>query len=89
MFLNGSNQERKIVIMIMRRDFRFHLVVNDYYLSYEFMPFAKDTNRWEQKITLPSPCTAFSQTFSVNSIRWRIRGERAIRNELAARYNGA
>ena len=32
-FLKGSNQEGKIVIMIMRRDFRFHLVVNDYYLS--------------------------------------------------------
>ena len=26
---------------------------------------------------LPSPCTAFSQSFSVNSFRWRIRGERA------------
>ena len=27
--------------------------------------------------TSPSPCTAFSQAFSVNSLRWRIRGERA------------
>ena len=26
---------------------------------------------------LPSPCTAFSQSLSVNSFRWRIRGERA------------
>ena len=27
--------------------------------------------------TLPSPCTAFSQSLSVNSFGWRIRGERA------------
>ena len=27
--------------------------------------------------TLPSPCTAFSQSLSVNLFRWRIRGERA------------
>ena len=27
--------------------------------------------------TLPSPCTAFSQSLSANSFRWRIRGERA------------
>ena len=27
--------------------------------------------------SLLSPCTAFSQAFSVNSLRWRIRGERA------------
>ena len=26
---------------------------------------------------LPSPCTAFSQSLSVNSFRWRIRGERS------------
>ena len=26
---------------------------------------------------LPSPCKAFSQSLSVNSFRWRIRGERA------------
>ena len=26
---------------------------------------------------LPSPCTAFSRSLSVNSFRWRIRGERA------------
>ena len=48
---------------------------------------AKDTDRWEQKLTLPSPCTVISQAFSVNSLRWRIRGERATRNELAARSN--
>ena len=50
---------------------------------------------------LPSPCTAFSQSLSVNSFRWRIRGERAgntnshfrmdhvTRNALAARKNEA
>ena len=27
--------------------------------------------------TLPSPCSAFSQSLSVNSLRWLIRGERA------------
>ena len=27
--------------------------------------------------TLPSPCTAFSQSLSANSFRWRIRSERA------------
>ena len=26
---------------------------------------------------VPIPCTAFSQSLSVNSLRWRIRGERA------------
>ena len=28
-------------------------------------------------LNLPGPCTAFSQSLSVNSFRWRIRGERA------------
>ena len=51
--------------------------------------------------TLPSPSTAFSQSLSVSSFRWRIRGERAgnthphfrkdhvTRNALAARKNEA
>ena len=50
--------------------------------------------------TLPSPCTAFSQSLSVNSFRRRIRGERAgnashfrkdhvTRKALAARKNEA
>ena len=50
--------------------------------------------------TLSSPRTAFSQAFWVNSLRWRIRGERAgnssllrldhvTRDELAARNNEA
>ena len=50
---------------------------------------------------LPSTCTAFSQSLSVNSFRWRIWGERAgntnshfrmdhvTRNALAARKNEA
>ena len=41
---------------------------------------------------LPSPCTAFSQSVSVNSFRWRIRGERSdhvTQNALAARNNEA
>ena len=49
---------------------------------------------------LPSPCTAFSQSLSVNSLRWRIRVERAgnasrfrldhaTRNALASRNNEA
>ena len=28
-------------------------------------------------VVLPSPCTAFSQSFSVNSLGWRTRGERS------------
>ena len=50
-------------------------------------------------VELPSPCTAFSQSLSVNSFRWRIRGERAgnshfhmdyvTRNALAPRKNEA
>ena len=46
---------------------------------------------------LPSPCTAFSQSLSVNSFQWRIRDERAGKfrmdhvtwNALAARKNEA
>ena len=49
---------------------------------------------------LPSPCMAFSQSLSVNSFRWRIRGEgtgnashfrmdHVTRNALAARKNEA
>ena len=48
---------------------------------------------------LPSPCTAFSQSLSVNSFQWRIRDERAGNthfrmdhvtwNALAARKNEA
>ena len=37
-----------------------------------------------QNHTLPSPCTAFSQAFSVTSLRRRIRGVRA-RNGLTYR----
>ena len=31
----------------------------------------------DDALGLPIPCTAFSQAFSVNSLRWRFRGERA------------
>ena len=55
---------------------------------------------FHQLWTFPSPCTAFSQSLSVNSFRWRIWGERAgnashfrldhvTRNALAARNNDA
>ena len=38
---------------------------------------ARQPVSWWMTSTLPSPCTAFSQSLSVNLFRWRIRGERA------------
>ena len=32
--------------------------------------------RWSVTVFLPSPCTAFYQSFSVSSLRWHILGER-------------
>ena len=34
-------------------------------------------DKFESRMSLPSPCTAFSQCLSVNSLRWRIQGEQA------------
>ena len=34
-------------------------------------------DKFESHMSLPSPPTAFSQSPSVNSLRWRIRGEQA------------
>ena len=76
------------------------------YQALFFFPFrAKETkkqkNAWSQVTwSEPGPCTAFSQSLSVNSRRWHIRGEWAgnashfrldhvTQNALATRQNEA
>ena len=51
-----------------RRIRKFHVVI----MQWRQRHLIKSLVLW-----LLSPCTAFFQTLSVNSLRWRIRGERA------------
>ena len=52
--------------------------VSEHFLSHSIHSHT-DTRKFvlDVDVTLPSPCTAFSQSLSVNSSRSRIRGERA------------
>ena len=70
----------------------FHSVLDELWTA-RLLNFRTDkVFLYEGGNSLPSPCSAFSQSLSVNSLWWRIRGERSdhvTRNSLAARNNEA
>ena len=67
-------------ILAIIRLFRLCIAGNGFrHFLLHLIPSSHFRRESETQVTsdLPSPCTAFSQSLSVNSFRWRIRGERA------------